>query len=137
MSDRKTILVVDDIPLMRTLLIKHLKSLGLKLLEEELGVEGLKVLEAANGKEALRCLARFDVDLVFVDLMMPEMDGLTFLREKKDDPKAAALPGIVCSAVSEKRTVEKATALGALGYIVKPFTLKSIEEKFRETMTAL
>lgn len=134
MSQRKTILVVDDIPLMRTILAKYVKSLGLKILAEDSGVAGIDVIEASSGKSALQRMKEKDVDVVFLDLMMPEMDGLTFLGVKRDDPKLSSVPVIVCSALGEKETIEKARQLGAMSYIVKPFTLKAVEEKFREAM---
>ncbi len=137
MTNRKTILVVDDIPLMRTILVKYVKSLGLKILSEDLGVGGIEVIEAANGKAALERLKEKEVDLIFLDLMMPEMDGLTFLGIKREDPRLSPIPVIVCSALGEKETVDRAKELGATGYIVKPFTMKSVEEKFREAMTVL
>lgn len=137
MTNRKTILVVDDIPLMRTILAKYVKSLGLKILSEDLGVGGIEIIEASNGKVALQLLKEKNVDLIFLDLMMPEMDGLTFLGLKKDDAAISSIPVIVCSALGEKATVDRARELGALSYIVKPFTLKSVEEKFREAMAVL
>jgi two-component system chemotaxis response regulator CheY len=137
MSDKRTILVVDDIPLMRTILGKYVKGIGLKVLTEELGVSGLDILEAPNGAAALQLLKEQPIDLVFLDLMMPEMDGLAFLRQKGADPGIRGIPVIVCSALGEKDTVEKARELGAAGYIVKPFTLKAVEERFREAMTTI
>lgn len=134
MSHRKTILVVDDIPLMRTILVKYVKSLGLKVLSEDAGLGGIDILEAANGRDALARLKDSQVDLIFLDLMMPEMDGLTFLANKQQMPEIASIPVIVCSALGEKETVERAKELGAASYIVKPFTLKSVEEKLREAM---
>ena len=77
------------------------------------------------------------MDLVFLDLMMPEMDGLSFLKAKQDDNAIAGIPVIVCSALGEKETVEEAESLGAVGFIVKPFTMKSVEDKFREALTIL
>ena len=133
----RTILVVDDIPLMRTMLVKYIKSLGLKILNEAIGVRGLEILEAANGVDALKLLHDYDVDLVFLDLMMPEMDGLSFLKAKQEDKAIADIPVIVCSALGEKETVEEAESLGAIGFIVKPFTMKSVEDKFREALTIL
>ena len=65
----RTILVVDDIPLMRTMLVKYIKSLGLKILNEAIGVNGLEILEAANGADALDILHDYEVDLMFLDLM--------------------------------------------------------------------
>ena len=133
----KTILVVDDIPLMRTILSKYLKSLGLKILTED-GVScGVDVIEAANGKLALECLKKRPVDMIFLDLMMPEMDGLTFLACKREDPQMNAIPVIVCSALGQKETVDRAQELGASSYIVKPFTVKSVEEKLREALCTL
>lgn len=133
----RTILVVDDIPLMRTMLVKYIKTLGLKILREAIGVKGLEILEAANGADALDLLHDYDVDLVFLDLMMPEMDGLSFMRVKLEDDAIASIPVIVCSALGEKETVDEAESLGAVGFIVKPFTMKSVEEKFREALTVL
>ncbi|MBI4601976.1 MAG: response regulator [Planctomycetes bacterium] len=137
MTDRKTILVVDDIPLMRTILGKYVKGIGIKILTEELGVGGVEIIEASNGRVALDRLREREVDLIFLDLMMPEMDGLAFLKHKQEDPKLSGIPVIVCSALGEKETVNKARELGAMGYIVKPFTLKAVEEKFREVMAVL
>jgi len=134
MSHRKTILVVDDIPLMRTILVKYVKSLGLRVLCGDTSVSGIDILEAANGKDALARLKETPVDLIFLDLMMPEMDGLTFLAAKRQLPGIAEIPVVVCSALGEKETVERAKELGAMGYIVKPFTLKSVEEKFRDAL---
>jgi len=137
MPDRKTLLIVDDIPLMRTILAKYVKSLVTKVFAAELGAAGVDILEASNGKQALQKLSQEDVDLIFLDLMMPEMDGLTFLAKVKEDGKLNTIPVIVCSALGEKDTVERARALGAVSYILKPFTLKTVEEKVREALPVL
>ena len=134
MPSKKTILVVDDIPLMRTMLVKYIKTLGMRILRDNYGIPGIDVLEAPNGKVALDKMKEHDVDLVFLDLMMPEMDGLTFLGIKRENPKLAKIPVIVCSALGEKDTVDKARDLGARSYIMKPFTLRTIEENLRDAM---
>ena len=134
MSNKKTILVVDDIPLMRTMLVKYIKTLGTKILKENFGIPGIEVIEAPNGKVALEKMNEQTVDLIFLDLMMPEMDGLTFLGVKRENPQFHSIPVIVCSALGEKDTVDKAKDLGAKAYIMKPFTLKTIEENIREAM---
>jgi CheY-like chemotaxis protein len=139
MTRKKTVLIVDDIPLMRTILSKYIRTLALKAIAEESGngTGGFEILEAPNGKVALECMKGREIDLVFLDLMMPEMDGLTFLALRREDPRIADVPVIVCSALGEKETVDRAKELGATSYIVKPFTLKSVEEKFREAMAVL
>ena len=134
---RKTFLVVDDIPLMRAMLTKYLKTLGTKILREEFGRGNLDVIEASSGKLAFELLRELDVDLIFLDLMMPEMDGLTFLARKREDPEICDIPVVVCSALEEKETVNRASALGARAFMTKPFTLKSVEEKFREAFSIL
>jgi CheY-like chemotaxis protein len=136
-TNRKTILVVDDIPLMRTMLAKYVKSLGLRILKEEMGITSIQVLEAENGRIALEKLQTQEVDLVFLDLMMPDTDGLTFLDIKRQNSEIAHVPVIVCSALGEKATVDRARELGAASYIVKPFSLKAVEEKLRETLSVL
>ena len=134
MANKKTILVVDDIPLMRTMLVKYIKTLGTRILKDNFDIPGIDIIEAPNGKVALEKLKEHPVDLIFLDLMMPEMDGLTFLGLKRDDPRFNSIPVIVCSALGEKDTVDKAKDLGAKAYIMKPFTLKTIEENLREAM---
>jgi CheY-like chemotaxis protein len=137
MSSERTILIVDDIPLMRTILAKYVRTLSLRILAQESGGGSVRIVEASNGKAALETLKAGDVDLVFLDLMMPEMDGLTFLSVKKADPKLSAVPVIVCSALGEKDTVDRARELGAVGYIMKPFTMRSVEERLREALPVL
>ena len=134
MPSKKTIMVVDDIPLMRTMLVKYIKTLGMKILKDNYDIPGIDVIEAPNGKIALEKLKEQPVDLIFLDLMMPEMDGLTFLGLKRELPQYNNIPVIVCSALGEKETVQKAKDLGAKAYIMKPFTLKTIEENLRDAM---
>ena len=134
MTHRKTILVVDDIPLMRAILARYVKTLGAKILSEEGGATGIDVIEAASGEAALTRLRKDDIDLVFLDLMMPDMDGLTFLSLKQKEARIRSVPVVVCSALGEQETVDQARELGAVSYIVKPFTLQAVEEKFREAL---
>ncbi len=134
MTSKKIILVVDDIPLMRTMLVKYIRTLGMKILKDEFGIPAIDVIEAPNGKVALEKMKEQPVDLIFLDLMMPEMDGLTFLGIKRENPQFSEIPVIVCSALGEKDTVDKARDLGARSYIMKPFTLKTIEQNIREAI---
>ena len=155
MSNPRTILVVDDIPLMRALLIRYVTALrindeGLRINDEGLRIndEGLRIgdegdesgsapleaLQACDGEEALGILRSTPVDLIFLDLMMPVMDGLTFLARKKEEARLRDIPVIVCSARGDPEALERATELGAQAYIVKPFTLQSVERSIREAL---
>jgi len=135
--DKIQVLVVDDIPLMRTMLVKFVQTLGRKGGGSLKLLANVDVVEAHNGKAALGVLKDARVDLIFLDLMMPEMDGLSFLREMRQNPGLQDIPVIVCSAIGEPGTITKARALGACGYITKPFTLKSVEENLQEALAHL
>jgi|SRR6185437_2255419 two-component system, chemotaxis family, chemotaxis protein CheY len=105
----KTILVVDDAALVRV----YYRS----ILEEA----GFRVEEALNGLEALETLLGKPADLLVVDINMPQMDGLTFLRVLRDraDP-LAAIPALVTSTESAQADVAAARAAGANFYLLKP-----------------
>jgi DNA-binding NtrC family response regulator len=105
------ILVVDDEPMMQT------------LLERILTRDGYRVLTAGDGAQALEVLARESVSIVISDLQMPVMGGLDLLKAiKKDFP---GLGVIIMTAYGDTYTVKDALLLGADEYITKPF--KSFE----------
>jgi DNA-binding NtrC family response regulator len=105
------ILVVDDEPMMQT------------LLERILTRDGYRVLIAGNGAEALEVLARESVSIVISDLQMPVLNGLDLLKTlKKVYPHVGA---IIMTAYGDTYTVKDALLLGADEYITKPF--KSFE----------
>jgi len=102
-----TILVVDDEELIRT------------LVRERLEIAGYSVEEACNGKDALVKLAGKCYTVLLTDIRMPEMDGITLLRESTSRfPETA---GIVMSAHAELDTAVSALKIGACDYITKPF----------------
>ena len=134
MSRTFSILIVDDIPLMRLMFTKYVKGGGKKALEPILGEEvEIEVVEAGDGveaKEALESGKKFD--LCFLDLMMPQKDGLTLLREIRADDRFDDLKVVICSAVGEREVVQAALDLGAVAYIEKPFTLESVKARLVE-----
>lgn len=116
------------------MLVKYVQTLGKKIFSATNRNVDLKVLEAPNGKIALERIAEESVDMIFLDLMMPEMDGLTFLDRKRQNSEYEKMPVIVCSAVGEDDVVQKARDLGAASYVTKPFKLKALETEFRRTV---
>jgi len=101
------VLIVDDAQFMRMRLNKLLTEAG------------HQVVEAANGREALEQYARHKPDVVLMDITMPEMDGLTALKElKKLDPGAKV---VMCSALGQQSAVLEAIKSGASDFVVKPF----------------
>ena len=126
------ILIVDDIPLMRMMFSKYVQAAGRNILEPVVGPVEIVVHEAGDGIEAGECLATNNMQLVFLDLMMPRKDGLTLLRELRQDRRYDGLAIVVCSAVGEREVVDKALEIGAQAYIIKPFTLDSVRQKLEE-----
>src|SRR5215469_1518982 len=83
--------------------------------------DGCEVMLAETGRQALRMARRYDFDLILLDIMMPEMNGIMVLAELKKDPALRHLPVIMISAVDEIESVVRCIELGADDYLPKPF----------------
>jgi len=112
------ILVVDDFPTMRRIIRSLLNELGFSNIEE--------AEDGAIGLEKLRD-GRFQ--FVISDWNMPNMDGLTMLQTIRSDPTLAKLPVLMVTAEARKENIIAAAKAGANGYVVKPFTAATLEEK--------
>ena len=88
---------------------------------EILELQGYEVLSSPNGRNALSLVRNFRPEIIFCDIMMPEVDGYAVFNTIKADPEAAHIPFIFLTASVEKRDVEAALKKGAQGYIKKPF----------------
>jgi len=115
------ILVVDDFPTMRRIVKNLLKDLGFE-----------NVDEAEDGVMALEKLRAADFDLVVSDWNMPNMDGLTLLQHIRADPALAQLAVLMVTAEAKKENIIAAAQAGASGYVVKPFTAATLEEKLNK-----
>jgi two-component system, chemotaxis family, chemotaxis protein CheY len=105
----KRILIIDDASLVRL------------YYRDALTRAGYAVDEAMNGLEALEKLLITPVDLLIVDINMPKMDGLTFLRSLRRQPlPLSATPAVVISTEAAPKDVQAARASGANFYLVKP-----------------
>jgi len=112
---------------MRTMLRKYIRLIASSYFPND--PDAIEVLEAENGAEALSIMAKENVDLVFLDLMMPEVSGLTFLEQRNEDDRLAAIPVVVTTALGEETGVDQARRLGITGYIRKPFTLEEVRRE--------
>lgn len=112
----KKILVVDDEPQIRRLLVKFL------------GGHGFQMLEASDGKEALTIFEKENPDLVFMDVIMPGLNGLQALKQIHQ--KSPATPVIMLSALYEEETAREAIEYGAYDYLTKPVDLKRLKTDF-------
>ena len=96
------------------------------LLKEILSEEGYEVDVAADAAEARLCRDENDVDLVLLDIWMPDTDGITLLREWSADAEKAAAPVVMMSGHGTVETAVEATRLGAFDFIEKPVSLAKL-----------
>jgi len=81
-----------------------------------------EIISAINGKEAVDLAVAEVPDLILMDIMMPEMDGLEALTLIKENPTATTIPVILLSALSAHEDIRRGYSMGASYYITKPFT---------------
>lgn len=115
----KKILVVDDEERLRMLLQSYLRQ------------EGFEVVTATNGREALFVARQEQPDLIILDLMMPEMDGLSFMHVHN---KEASTPVIILTAKLEEQEKVLGLELGADDYVTKPFSLRELTARVRAVL---
>lgn len=112
------ILVVDDFSTMRRIIKNLLRDLGFS-----------NTQEADDGLTALPMLQSTDFDFLITDWNMPGMQGIDLLKAVRADPKLASLPVLMVTAESKRDQIVEAAQAGVSGYIVKPFTAQTLEEK--------
>jgi two-component system chemotaxis response regulator CheY len=88
--------------------------------------------EAEDGVQALAKLRSESFDFVVSDWNMPNMDGLTMLQHIRSDPALAKLPVLMVTAEAKKENIIAAAQAGANGYVVKPFTAATLDEKLNK-----
>lgn len=120
------ILVVDDFPTMRRIIKNLLKDLGYE-----------NVDEAEDGAQGLEKLRNGGFEFVVSDWNMPNMDGLTMLQNIRADPNLTNLPVLMVTAEAKKENIIAAAQAGASGYVVKPFTAATLEEKLNKIFEKL
>ena len=94
--------------------------------------EDVDILTLPDGRELFSTAKRQVPSLIILDLMMPEKDGLTALKELNSDPVTASIPVIVVSAVVQPEMVSQAKKLGAKEFLEKPFTPSVMHELVRK-----
>jgi two-component system cell cycle response regulator len=94
-----------------------------------------EICEATNGEEGLAVTARERPDLIFLDVTMPVMDGITMLTKLKQDPALKAIPVIMLTAESGRDSILHIARLGVRDYLVKPFKEEQLLEKAARIVT--
>ncbi len=115
----KNVLLVDDSSTMRKIIGRSLRQAGLAF---------DTIFEASDGVEALKVLEEEDIDIILSDINMPNMDGISFLREKSGRDNMKDIPVFMISTETGDDIIGEAKSLGALGAIKKPFTPDKVNE---------
>jgi two-component system chemotaxis response regulator CheY len=123
MSADLRFLIVDDFSTMRRIVRNLLKEIGYANAEE-----------AEDGAVALGMLKGSKFDFVVSDINMPNMNGFELLKSIKTDDALKAIPVLMVTAEAKKEDIVQAAQGGAAGYIVKPFTKATLEEKVQKIL---
>jgi CheY-like chemotaxis protein len=118
------VLIVDDEPNIR------------RLVRLRLAQGGIDVVEAKDGLDAWEMLPTLRPALVMLDIMMPKLDGIAFLRRVRESPEWKDLPVIMLTAVRDEKERQRALALGAIAVVSKPFVIADLAELVRKHMGA-
>lgn len=125
------ILIVDDMGVMRKTVRRSLNELGYMNIEEACdGMEGLQAVE-----KSVRVAKPFN--LILSDWNMPKMMGIDFLKKVRANPKTKATPFILLTAESENSQVMEGISVGASAYVLKPFTVETLNEKLEAVYVKL
>ena len=121
-------LIVDGSSVMRKIIERTLRQAGLDI---------ASVFEAADGAEALEVVRQHSVALILSDINMPNMDGLEFLRQLREQDLAPVIPVVIITTESSEDYVREAIAAGAQAYIRKPFTAEQVKDRVVPLVEAL
>ena len=111
---KKEILIIDD------------SNTNLVLLESLLRKNGYIVHSALNAKEGIKTMQQSVPDLIYLDLVMPEVDGLKFIQMIRERDEWKDVPVVIISAVSDKKIIRQSIEMGVIDYITKPIDIEKI-----------
>ena len=118
----KKALVIEDHPDMLLILTYLLETIG------------FAVISANNGKEGVEKAIKEKPDLIFMDIMMPGMDGREATRRIRSNPEAKEIPILAATAITDKSQLRECIEAGCNGVIIKPFTAKDLQEKIQAVL---
>lgn len=117
----KKILIIED------------ETALLYALQTQLSVEGFKTIAVDDGEKALQAVYRDQPDIIILDLIIPRIDGWTFLQKIKADPKTKIIPVIIISNLSDDASQQRGLELGAKDYLAKiDYSVSDLVKKIKE-----
>lgn len=124
MAEPAEVLVVEDDPALRKLLEVTLGKAGYRVMLAENGLDGLVKVDRAQPKPRL----------LIVDIMMPELDGLSLVRALRSQSSTRGIPVIFITAKSDTKTIAEGISAGAKYYVTKPFIIDDLLAKVRRAI---
>ena len=122
MEKKPRVLIADDIEANRQVLKHFLLDMG------------YTILEAGNGKEALEMILKERPDIIILDIMMPEMDGIEVCRISKSNPQTKMIPIIIITALSDENNHLNALNSGADDFLIKPFNIHFLKARLKSLL---
>ncbi|MBM3203824.1 chemotaxis protein CheY [Candidatus Woesearchaeota archaeon] len=126
MDKNMRILIVDDFSTMRRIIKNLLRELGFN-----------NTIEADDGQTALPKLRTGGIDFLITDWNMPGMSGIDLLRTIRADNNLKSLPVLMVTAEAKREQIVEAAQAGVNGYVIKPFTAATLEEKINKIFERL
>jgi DNA-binding response OmpR family regulator len=123
--EKKRILAVDD------------DASICEFYEQTLKMLGYDVRIAASARIAKETILLHRPDLILMDIMMPDQDGISLTRELRNDRKTSEIPIVMVSGLADAGTLQDALLFGAVGYLVKPVDHDTLKAKIDSTLTAI
>jgi DNA-binding response OmpR family regulator len=118
----------------RILLVEDEKSL-LKVLADKFKREGFTIYEASDGEEGLNSAIKHRPNLIVLDLVMPNMDGMTMLKRLRENKQGLSIPVLILTNLSDPEYINQANGWGVIEYMVKSnWSLDDVIVKARETL---
>ena len=107
-----------------------------EMYEQGLSALGYDVVCVSSAKKAKEALAKAVPDMILMDVMMPDQDGISLTREIRSDERTANVPIVVVSGLSDAATLNDALLFGAIDYLVKPFDTDVLQSKIERALSA-
>jgi DNA-binding response OmpR family regulator len=115
---KKRVLVIEDDVFLQNLEVSNLEK------------NGFEVILASNGEEAVKKIHEPNIDIILLDIILPDFDGFEILKKIKEDKIIKNIPVIIFSNLSDEKDIEKGKELGATEFLVKSnFTLGELIQK--------
>src|ERR1700751_1077058 len=137
MNDEELIAMVEQSARLPQIMVVDDDADTVSILARHLQREGFVAIEAISGAECIRLARGNPVDVILLDLMMPEMDGFQVCRKLKEDPSTAEIPVIMITARADLDARAEGMRLGVSDFLAKPVFRRQLANRIRAQLDAI